>query len=282
MELGNCWIFWSSMSGQAKSQPPPPGQVRAFVESLTNEMLTFCGPIFITPGLMTYPRRMIDNGTFSLIDTRDRKLLVTCHHVWQAYLDWRAENADATLGINLGDGDASIAFVSPERQLIDADADLDLAVFDFEPSQICVNKVPVNHQKDWFLISNWPIPTIGEGEYVALMGFPGKRITKKGVLCTFSTQVLPFKVSGVGYKQLYILNEGENVEVFNDIKRLLGGLSGSPEYTLGENGASLVGFVKSGFKRAGEKTNTSDSIFAGSLSLTHAHFLQRDGTLTRP
>lgn len=94
--------------------------------------------------------------------------------------------------------------------------------------------------------------------------------------------MLPLKVSGVGHKQLYLLNEGENVEVFNDIKSWLGGLSGSPAYTLGKNGVSLIGFVKSGFKRAGEETNTVDSIFAGSLSLTHACFLHRDGTLARP
>jgi hypothetical protein len=92
--------------------------------------------------------------------------------------------------------------------------------------------------------------------------------------------VLPLKVSGVGHKQLYILNEGENVEVFNDIKSWLGGLSGSPAYTLGENGASLVGFVKSGFKRS-EEANANDSIFSGSLSLTHVSFLQRDGILSR-
>ncbi|MBI4325413.1 MAG: hypothetical protein HY674_09130 [Chloroflexi bacterium] len=257
--------------------------VAAFVESLTNEMLTFCGPIFITPGLMTYPEQMIDNGTYSLIDTGQRRLLVTCHHVWRAYLDCRAENPKAALAVNLGDGDASIAFGFPERQLIDADPDLDLAVFDFEPSQIRVNKSALDHQKDWFPIRQWPIPKMGDGEYVALMGFPGKGIRKEGMLCTFSTQVLPLKVTGVGNKQSYIFNEGENVEVFNDMKGWLGGLSGSPAYTLGNNGGSLVGFVKSGFKSSGEETRAgSDSIFAGSLSLTHACFLQRDGTLARP
>ena len=78
---------------------------------------------------------MIDNGTYCLIDTGKKRLLVTCHHVWQAYLDYQRENPDVTLAINLGDGDASIAFAFPERQLIDTDADLDLAVFGFEPSQ---------------------------------------------------------------------------------------------------------------------------------------------------
>lgn len=262
-----------------------PEHLAAFVKSLTPEMLTFCGPIFIAPGLRTYPEQMIDSGTFSLIDTGERRLLVTCHHVWQAYLECRKANADAALGIILGDGDACIAFGSPERHLIEQDADLDLAVFDFEPTQLRANGVPVRHQKDWFPIPRWPIPMIVAGEYVALMGFPGKRIKKEGMLCTFGTEVVPLKVSGVGHKQLYILNEGENVEVFNDIKSWLGGLSGSPAYTLGESGASLIGFVKSGFKRpeaTADQANTCDSVFAGTLLLTHACFLQRDGTLARP
>lgn len=257
--------------------------VAAFVEALSKEMLAFCGPIFITPGVRTYPGQMIDNGTYSLIDTSKRRLLVTCHHVWQAYLDCRTNNRDAALCINLGDGTASIAFVLPERQLIDADANLDLAVFDFEPSQIRTDKTQINHQKNWFSIRNWPIPRASDSEHVALMGFPGKRITKDGILCTFRTQVLPFKISHVGNKQIYIMNEGQNVEVFNDIKGWLGGLSGSPAYTLGKTGASLVGFVKSGFKQTGDRTSIGDdSVFAGSLLLTHASFLQQDGTLACP
>lgn len=249
--------------------------VAAFVESLTNEMLAFCGPIFITPGFKTYPEQMIDNGTYSLIDTGKKRLLVTCHHVWQAYLDCRKENSDAALAINLIDGDASIAFAFPERQLIAEDSELDLAVFDFEPNQIRVNKTQVNHQKDWFPIRQWPIPKPSDSEYVALMGFPGKQIKKDGMLCTFSTAVLPLRITHVGHKQIYIMNAGENVEVFNDIK--------GPAYTISENGASLVGFMKSGFKRAGEETNAGDdSVFSGSMSLTHACFLQPDGTLASP
>ncbi|HVM51137.1 MAG TPA: hypothetical protein VMU04_24120 [Candidatus Acidoferrum sp.] len=257
-------------------------RLAAFVDSLSKEMLSFCGPIFIAPGLKTYPGQMVANGTYSLIDTGQRRILVTCQHVWQAYLDYRVGNPEAVLAVNLGEGNANIAFAFPERHIIDVDPDLDLAVFDFEPGHLRVNRSVVVHQKDWFPIRHWPIPTMPDGEYVALMGFPGKRIRKDGMLCTFSTQVLPLKASGVGERQIYIFNEGENVQVFRDIKSWLGGLSGSPAYTLSKAGASLVGFVKSGFKQTNEDTDTNDrSLFAGSLSLTHARFLQRDGTLAR-
>jgi len=260
-----------------------PEHLAAFVKSLANEMLTYCGPIFIAPGLRTYPKEMIDNGTYSLVDTGQRRLLITCNHVWQAFLERRAEYPESVLALNLGEGTGSIAFAHPERQLIDTDSTLDLAVFDFEPNQIRTDGVMVNHQKDWFPVRQWPIAKVRDGEHVMLMGFSGKRVKKVGMLCTFVTQVLPLSLSGVGSREMYIFNEGENTEVFNDMKNWLGGLSGSPAYVLGKDGASLVGFVKSGFKRTVEEGNLSDSsVFAGCLSLTHASFLQRDGTLTRP
>ncbi len=255
-----------------------PEKVAAFVKSLTKEMLASCGPIFITPGLNTYPYQMIDNGTYALIDTAKKRLLVTCHHVWKAYLDVRGENPNAVLALNFGDGDASVAFAFPERQLVCADADLDLAVFDFEPSRVA----HISHQKTWFRISEWPIETTKEGDFVSLMGFAGKEIKKEGLVCTFSTRVLPFRISGVGAKEIWIFNEPVNNEVFAFIRQSLGGLSGSPAYTRDKTGAKLVGFVRSGYKLEAPEETNADSIFAGTLILTPASFLQPDGSLRRP
>ena len=253
-----------------------------WLQSLATEMLAFCGPIFFVPGLSTRPNEMITNGTFSLIDTGERRVLVTCHHVWQAFLECRAQNSLAALALSLGDGDANVVFAAPERQLIDSDPDLDLAVFDFEPSRILLDGDKIKHQKSWFYIRDWPIRNVRVGAYVALMGFPGSQIVKETELCTFKTQLLPFKVTSVGQRQFWVLNEGENIEVFSGIKGCLGGLSGSPAYALDEEGATLVGFVRAG---STPDTGASDkdevSFFSGSLYLTHASFLQRDGTLLR-
>lgn len=255
----------------------PREHIAALVNQLANEALAFCGPIFIAPGLNTYPGQMIDNGTYSLINTGKKQILVTCHHVWQAYLDNKKDNLNAILAINLGDGNATVSFQFPERHLIDSNATLDLAVFDFESSQILVNKTLITHQKNWFPIQQWPIPKARDGEYVVLMGFPGRQIEKLGSTCIFKAQHLCFKISHSGYKEIHILNNGENIEVFKDVKHWLGGLSGSPAYTVGRNGTSLVGFVKSGSGSASES-----SIFSGCLLLTHASFLQPDGRLAQP
>jgi hypothetical protein len=262
---------------------PSPKLESSFVQQIATELIRFCGPIFITPGLMTYPSDMIDSGTYSLIDTGRKRLLVTCHHVWQEYLENLKTNPDTTLGLNLGDGNSSIAFACPERQIIDADPELDLVVFAFDPAQIRANNVAVRHKKEWFPIGEWPIAHAQEGSYLVLMGFSGEQSEKKGTQITFMTQPVPLKVSGIGLKQIAIFNESENQEVFGDIKNSLGGFSGSPAYTLGEKGSSLVGFVKSGYKQSRplQVGPQPDSVFAGSLFLTHASFLNPDGTLAR-
>jgi len=227
-------------------QPQPTDE---FVQQLVGEMLEFCGPIFIAPGLHTRPDQMLDSGTFSLIDTGQKRLLVTCHHVWEGFLESRKGNPETVLALNLGDGDLNIAFSRPELRLIDCDPHLDLAVFDFEPGQLKVNDSQVNHQKAWFPIGEWPISKAKKDDYIVLMGFSGNLIIKGQRLCTFTSRPIPLKISGVGQKEIYIFNEAVNTEVINWIKSDLGGLSGSPAYKIGENGASLVGFVKAGSKR---------------------------------
>jgi hypothetical protein len=257
----------------------PPEHVAAFVKSLTNEMLAFCGPIFITPGLNTYPDQMIDNGTYSLIDTGQKRLLVTCRHVWQAYLDEHVRNPEAALCLKLGEDKANIAFKCPEKQIIDSDPDLDLAVFEFEPDHLYAGGNKINHKKDWFPIRTWPIQEVTEGDHVTLMGFSGKEIKKDGQFCTFGTCALPFRVSGVGQKEIWIFNDSANQEVFGYVRQRLGGLSGSPAYTLDKHGANLVGFVKSGYKSGATEEAKRDSIFAGTLILAPASYLEPDGSL---
>lgn len=267
-----------------KEDPSSSENVQEFVETLTDEMHAFCGPIFIAPGLFTYPEQMIDSGTFSLVDTGQRRLLVTCHHIWEAYLKFRSLNGDAVLCLALGEGTPVIAFGSPEKQLIDVDSNLDLVVFDFEPSQIRVNNSAVNHKKAWFPVKDWPLLNVHDGDYVVLMGFPGKLIVKDGHTCSFSGQVLPFRVTGIGRERFYLFNDPNNSEVFSYTKNELGGQSGSPAFKLCDEGARLVGFVKSGYKHPATEGMASDdsSIFSGSLLLTHASFLRQDGTLSRP
>lgn len=254
-------------------------EVEAFRERIGAQMLSCCGPIFLVPRIDTLPAEMIDVGTFSLIRTPSHWLLVTCDHVWQKYKETRKTHPDAALCVNLGGVESSIAFDDPLRQFIASDPELDLAVFEFHPENLRAGKMAIKHQKNWFPVPTWPTPKPVAGDYIFLMGFPARRVKTDGMICKFVTTPLLFKITYVSEREILILNEGNNVEVFNDIKHELGGLSGSPAYTLGENGGSLVGFVKSGYKPLPGDERDNDSIFSGSLKLTHACFLKPDGTL---
>jgi hypothetical protein len=260
-------------------------ELDTIVKQLAQEMLEYCGPILIVPGINSWPDQMIANATYSLIDTGQKRLLITCHHVWQGYLDRRAQDPRCVLALNLGDGEANIAFSHPESCVIDSDPDLDLAVFDFEPDHIKLGQTPLSHQKKWFPVPQWPMKKASEGDTIVLMGFPGSLIRKAGRLCTFTAQHVPMTVSGVGHKTIMVFNHAENRESLAWINKGPGGLSGSPAYTRDENGEfRIVGFVRAGCKKldAGESTGNETSLFAGSLVLTHSCFLQPDRKLIRP
>ncbi|HEV2434634.1 MAG TPA: hypothetical protein VG077_01420 [Verrucomicrobiae bacterium] len=60
-----------------------PDWLEVKIRKLTDELLRYCGPIFIVPSLES--NEILDAGTYSLIDTGEKRLLVTCQHVWEKY-----------------------------------------------------------------------------------------------------------------------------------------------------------------------------------------------------
>lgn len=239
------------------------------VEWLTQKLLSHSGPIFISPKLEAYPSEMIGNGTFALLDTGDKRILVTCHHVWQEFLDQQSTNPATVLGVTLGKGESVIAFKEPHRQLIDLNEELDLAVFEFDSARI-----HISHQKEWFKITSWPIPKVNSGSYVVTLGFPGAWRRTDGVRCRMDYVATPFKVSASGAVSFLATNEEENDQVLADMGGCWGGFSGSPVFSLLETGdLQLVGFTKLG---PGDRASQSAS---ATVAFSHAHFLTPQGML---
>lgn len=250
-----------------------------WIEQLDRELFRYCGPIFVAPALNSYPEQMLGNGTYALIDTGQRRLLVTCCHVWDEYEKQHETNSEAILAISLGDGDSNIAFKNPKNHLISLDRDSDLVVLEFEPEEI-----KVSHEKSWFKISNWPIPRIKKGNHIVTLGFPGAWRRAAGVECVFRRVVIPFAVTDVGNYSIAAFSDGKNDQVLNDMKNCLGGFSGSPAYHFNENRElRLVGFVKSGVESEdapNKKYQTSPDSPLPAVFFTHASFLQPDGSLS--
>ena len=253
---------------------------KIWIEQLDRELFRFCGQIFVAPALNSYPEQMIGNGTYALIDTGKKRVLVTCCHVWDEYEKHHDANLETVLAVSLGDGNSCIKFNNPENHRISIDRDLDLVVLEFEPEA-----VPVSHNKSWFRISKWPIPRIEKGSHIVTMGFPGAWRKTDGVNCVFKRVVIPFAVTDVSNIGIAAFSDGKNNQVLNDMKDSLGGISGSPAYCLNEKRElCLVGFVKSGVEETdapNRKYQSSPDSPVPAVFFTHASFLQSDGSLAR-
>jgi hypothetical protein len=230
-------------------------------------LLSHCAPIFFLPSADAKPEAIAKNATVGLIYTGQKKLLVTSAHVWTGFQDYKSENPRASLAVLFVNGPGHPEFLD-ESFLIDYDADLDLAVFDTSP------KWHVG-RKEFYTVFKWPISKAYEGDKIAFLGFAaiGREITHyEG---RFSYSSFGLVVTSVSDRKLFIDNSDKENPVLNNfgevVKKVeLGGMSGSPVYVLNAQGNfRLVGFVQMG-------RTTDNPIF-----VTHAHFLNKDGTLKR-
>ena len=91
----------------------------------------FCGPLFFTASFDTPPGNIPHNASFGLIDTGKKKLLVTCHHVWNDFKELRSENPKLMFGVCF-DMPKPIVITDPDSLVVDEDKRCDLVTFDME------------------------------------------------------------------------------------------------------------------------------------------------------
>ena len=118
---------------------------KIWIEQLDRELFRFCGQIFVAPALNSYPEQMIGNGTYALIDTGKKRVLVTCCHVWDEYEKHHDVNPEAIIAISLGDGNSCFAFRNPNNHLVSIDRDLDLVALEFELKEIPFSILGIGH-----------------------------------------------------------------------------------------------------------------------------------------
>ncbi len=253
--------------------------IETSIKNLTCELLRYCGPIFVAPALDSYPKDLIGNGTYALIDTGEMRLLVTCCHVWDKFQEQHDADNETILAVVVGEGDSVIAFKNPERHRIAINRDIDLVVFEFEPEGL-----GVRHNKTWFKISEWPIPKIANGECIVTLGFPGAWRTTVGTECNFKGVAIPLVVTDTTDRTLAAFSVEENQSVLSDMKDAWGGISGSPAYRLTKDGElQIVGFAKVGPLESDSPDRKYQSDPGSSLSglcFAHASFLLQNGELS--
>jgi hypothetical protein len=117
------------MNYQEKASPELLAWLEGKVKTLADELARYCGPIFD-------PDAIFGGGTYALIDTGQKRLLVTCCHVWDEFE--KRHDAESKTRLAMAVNDSAISFEDPRKHLIAADRDLDLAVFEFAPETIGV------------------------------------------------------------------------------------------------------------------------------------------------
>lgn len=227
-------------------------------------MLQHCGPIFF---YQSSPLSVCRNGTFGLVDTGTKKLLVTCAHVWTGYQKLRKKKRNLNLAILVGTGRPIHLSYDP----LHLDEKLDLATWDMAPlmSEFA--------HRQFFPISNQRLPPLIPKTVLATIGYMGKgrgrEVSPEGA--NFAYNFSGMSVSGTDQTATYILADMTTTKRFgrdgNRMRRLklYGGLSGSPVYLLQPNyKLKLVGFI-------------TDCVF-GQLKMTHVACLNQDGTVGVP
>jgi hypothetical protein len=210
-------------------------------DGIEEEILKHCGPlIFITS--LTPPVETLRNGTYGLVDTGEKKVMVTCYHVWDYLHEVRRIHPKAEIAMNLAPGQS---FAISDAEVIDADRDLDIVVVDPKLRDDGF------FQKEFFRVQNQPTAPIRAGEFIAFAGYPEAEFVCSENCGTFHSTFFGLQVTSVSDRSILLLNDQNDrnlVGLYNEplspIKT--SGVSGSPAYRLGAGGLNLVGLVKGG------------------------------------
>lgn len=221
------------------------------------------------------PLTVDDNGTCAFIDTGEKQVLITAHHVLAKFRAEKARNPSAGLCVCLGQ--QSVFLDSPI--VIDEDeSTLDVVVIEF-PHLAALNGC----SKRYFPIQEWPIPMPVRGEAVTLVGFPGAFRFSHQSFGTFEPAGLGFVVSSVSDRSIVLADESGSRRTksrgFRQIDSIpFGGFSGAPAFSFRDDMFQLIGFMRSGSK---ELDGGSPLSLPGVVFLSPATYLLPNGRLDR-
>lgn len=238
---------------------------------IINKIIPFSVPIYFLEGSGLDANNISSNATGALIYTGEKKLLITCHHVWDEFKKKKEVNASINLWV--GRGNARQTAILDNINFIDGDKEnLDIAIFEFANTNIFKDS-----EKNFYRIDNWPIVLPSPGDLICFVGYPGNERqcveSGKGI---FSGTVLVADIATVVSERHIILADEENareqIKYNPKAKKIesLGGISGAPAFVNRHNRFELIGFVY----EAGKGVRAT-------IYITAAHFIKPDGTLDR-
>lgn len=228
------------------------------------QMLLHCGPIFFLRTRDADPLGVTNIGTFGLVDTGEKRLLVTCAHVWIEFEAMRHVTPNARMAVLAGTDRP----VNVDMDPLCVDTDLDLATFDLEPI------LPEFSRRKFYKPQKTPFAVVKRGDPLTYLGYLGEArhasthgvdFKYESVGITVADRSGPFICVDMMKTKRYSDVDGARIEPADS----LGGISGSPVWKLeAEFSLKLVGFV------------TSSAL--GLVRIISATAVNIDGSITRP
>jgi len=218
-----------------------------------------CGPLLFANSMDVPKGNILNNGTFALVNTGRKRLLVTCCHVWDQFKQLQTEHPDLKFCVC-----ASLkqpwALHKIDSMWVDDDRKCDLVTFDIG----CLESECAACGLNFFNIQENPPPKLSEGDTIYLIGFPGKGREDNEDSVGFPRQAIAVNATQVGqFSFLADLSKRKMETSF------FAGISGAPCFACSANRPiKLVGFA-TGF--------APNSL--GMLQFTYASFIQPDGII---
>jgi len=172
------------------------------------------GPLFFATSLEKKKGNVIDNGSFAYVGTHQKNLLVTCHHVWNGFLEERAKRPGLKL-CGCFDDRTPVPFCTlpdgTENKPIDQDKQLDIATFDMKPFEHYVRG------KNFFFPNHIPESIVNQNDAVAIIGCPGilrrrRSILRRGRRLKTTSTAVP----GMFEKGEFLIHKRLEVSILSD------------------------------------------------------------------
>jgi hypothetical protein len=237
---------------------------------VAEEVRPYRGPIlFDRSGTRLSEDNVFTNGGFTLVDTGERKILVTCYHVWDEFLNERSKDARVRILVCLEYGNNLAVF--NDYQPIDLNRELDIATFDMAP---VMNACP--QWRKFYPLRQDPPHALRNGEELVAVGNPGRyrTFTDEGVHT--GATVYGIKVTSVGELRFHAdISTAKTTEVKKHTEQTRspdssphGGISGSPCFLYRTDRRCVLVGIATGEHR-------------DNLCFSHIGCLNADGTIKR-
>jgi len=222
----------------------------------------FCGPLFFVSSHTTPKGTIKGSASFGLVDTGQKKLLVTCWHVLfgeGGFKEVHSTNPAFQFGIGFGGTKpVALSYEDLMEKKVDDERRCDLVTFDVSDA---LHLVAASNLEFYNLKASRP-PNVELGDVLYLIGFPSKGRIENETSVGHIRQ--PF---GVQVARVNESNFMSNVINLKLDKTDYGGISGAPCFVVQEGKPiRLVGFA----------TGYGDTVL-NMLQFTYARYIGEDG-----